>query len=40
MIRSELRNEFLRDRTDSNKKAYYKQRNICVKSKKQYYSNL
>ena len=40
MIRSELRNGFLRDRTDSNKKAYYKQRNICVKPKKQYYSNL
>ena len=41
MIRSKLRNKFLRNRNESNKKAYSKQRNTCVnilfKTKKQCY---
>ena len=44
MIRSKLTNKFLKDRTESDKIAYWKQRKICVntlrKTKKQYYSNL
>ena len=44
MIRSRLRNKFLRCRSDENKKAYNEQRNRCVKlvrsAKKAYYSNL
>ena len=44
MIRSKLRNAFLKEKTESNKKVYCKQRKICVsilhKSKKQYYLNL
>ena len=44
MIRSRLRNRFLRCRSDENKKAYNEQRNRCVKlvrsAKKAYYSNL
>ena len=44
MIRSKPRNKFLKDRTESNKGTYCKQRNICdnilCKTKKQYYSNL
>ena len=44
MTRSKLRNKFLKDRTESNKKAYCKQRYICVnilrKTKKKYYLNL
>ena len=44
MIKSKLRNKFLKDRTKKNKKAYRNKRNICVnilrKTKKQYYSNL
>ena len=30
MARSKQRNKFLQDRTKSNRKAYFKQRNICV----------
>ena len=41
MIRSKLRNNFLKDRTENNKEAYCKQRNTYVnnlrKTKKQYY---
>ena len=44
MIRSKLRNNFLKDRTENNKEAYCKQRNTYVnnlrKTKKQYYWNL
>ena len=44
MTRSRLRNNFLRCRSDENKKAYNEQRNRCVKlvrsAKKAYYSNL
>ena len=44
MTRSRLRNEFLRCRSDENKKAYNEQRNRCVKlvrsAKKVHYSNL
>ena len=44
MIRSILRNKFLRCRSDENKKAYNEQRNRCVKlfrsAKKAHYSNL
>ena len=43
-IRPKLRNKFLEEITESNKKAYCKQRNICVnilrKTKKQYYPKL
>ena len=39
MIRSKLTNKFFKDRTHSNKKAYCKQRNICVNIL-WYYSNL
>ena len=44
MIRSKLRDKFLKSRSESDKKAYSKQRNKCVrllrKTKKAYYSNL
>ena len=44
IIGSNKSNKFLKKRTESNKKAYSKQRNICVnilrKTKKHYYSNL
>ena len=44
MTRSRLRNEFLRCRSDENKKAYNEQRNRCVKlvriAKKADYRNL
>ena len=44
MKRTRLRNRFLKDRNDYNKREFSKQRNYCVslvrKSKKLYYSNL
>ena len=44
MIRSKLRNKFLKSRSLSDKKAYNKRRNACVsllrKTKKQHYSTL
>ena len=44
MHRTRLRNNFLRNRSDENKRKYSKQRNYCVsllrKTKKNYYSNL
>ena len=44
MVRSKLRKKFLKSRSESDKKAYNKQRNKCVsllrKTKKAYYSNL
>ena len=44
MTRSRLRNNFLRSRSEENKKAYKEQRNLCVKLlrnvKKSHYSNL
>ena len=44
MLRSKLRNKFLKDRSDVSRKAYNKQRNYCValfrKEKKKYYENL
>ena len=44
MNRTRLRNRFLRDRSDENRKKYSKQRNYCVtllrKTKRNYYSNL
>ena len=44
MVRSKLRKKFLKRRSESDKKAYNKQRNKCVsllrKTKKAYYSNL
>ena len=44
MHRTRLRNNFLRNRSDENKKKYSKQRNYCVsllrKTKKNYYNNL
>ena len=44
MVRSKLRKKFLRSRSESDKKAYNKQRNKCVsllrKTKKAFYSNL
>ena len=44
MTRTRLRNRFLKNRTEENKKKYTKQRNYCVsllrKVKNKYYSNL
>ena len=44
MVRSKLRNKFLKTRSVSDRKAYNRQRNACVKllrdSKKEYFSNL
>ena len=44
MKRSRLRNEFLRDRTETSRKEYKKQRNFCVnlfkKAKKNHFANL
>ena len=44
MVRTRLRNIFLKNRSEENKINYNKQRNLCVtllrKSKKQYYQNL
>ena len=44
MVRSKLRKKLLKSRSESDKKAYNKQRNKCVsllrKTKKAYYSNL
>ena len=43
-MHTRLRNNFLRNRSDENKRKYSKQRNYCVsllrKPKKNYYSNL
>ena len=43
MQRSKLRNIFLKDRTEENRKNYAKQWNLCVtlmrKSKKEFYGN-
>ena len=42
--RTRLRNKFLKNRTESNRVSYNKQRNFCVsllrKAKKDYYGNL
>ena len=44
MLRTKLRNKFLKNRSNENKKNYVKQRNHCVsllrKTKREYYSNL
>ena len=44
MTRTRLRNKFLKDRSEENKKKYSKQRNYCVsllrKSKSNYFGNL
>ena len=44
MHRTRLRNNFLRNRSDENKRKYSKQQNYCVsllrKTKKSYYNNL
>ena len=44
MLRTKLRNIFLKNRTDGNKNRYTKQKNFCVtllrKSKREYFSNL
>ena len=44
MIRSRLRNKFLRNKTPENRVAYNQQRNFCVslirKTKIEYFSNL
>ena len=44
MKRSELRNDFFKDRKDASQRGYRKQRNLCAtllrKAKKQYFSNL
>ena len=44
MTRTRLRNKFLKDRSEENKKKYSKQRNYCVsllrKSKSDYFGNL
>ena len=44
MVKSKLRKKFLKSRSESDKKAFNKQRNKCVsllrKTKKAYYSNL
>ena len=44
MLRTKLRNKFLKNRSNQNKKNYMKQRNHCVsllrKTKREYYSNL
>ena len=43
MKRSRLRNKFFRDRTETSKKEYKKQRNVCVnllkKAKKDHFAN-
>ena len=44
MTRTRLRNNFLKDRSEENKRKYSKQRNYCVsplgKSKSEYFGNL
>ena len=44
MVRSKLRNKFLKLKTEENRLAYAKQRNYCVKllqrKKRQYFENL
>ena len=44
MLRSQLRNKFIKKRSDSNNMAYKKQRNVCTtllrKAKREYYSKL
>ena len=44
MVRSKLRNKFLKSRSEGDRKAYNKQRNMCVKllkkTKRSYFSNL
>ena len=44
MIRSKLRNDFLKNKSEESRVKYTKQRNYCVsllrKTKKDYYSNL
>ena len=44
MVRTRLRNIFLKNRSEENKIIYNKQRNLCVtllkKSKREYYQNL
>ena len=44
MKRTRMRNKFLRERTETNRRAYNIQRNYCVsliqKTKRDYYSNL
>ena len=44
MVRSKLRNIFLRNKTEENRSNYSKQRNLCVtllrKSKREYFGNL
>ena len=44
MERTKIRNQFLKNRTDENKKRYTKQRNYCVsllrKTKTQYYGKV
>ena len=44
MLRTNLRNIFLKNRTEENKNRYTKQRNLCVtllrKSKREYFNNL
>ena len=44
MHRTRLRNNFLRNRSDENKRNYAKQRNYCIsllrKTEKNYYNNL
>ena len=44
MTKTRLRNKFLKDRSEENKKKYSKQRNYCVsllrKSKSDYFGNL
>ena len=44
MYRTRLQKDFLRNRSDENKRKYSKQRNYCVslsgKTKKNYYNNL
>ena len=44
MVRTRLRNTFLKNRSEENKINYNKQRNLCVtlsrKSKREYYQNL
>ena len=44
MVRSKLRNVFLKNKTEENRSNYSKQRNLCVtllrKSKRKYFGNL
>ena len=44
MNRTHLRNRYNNDKTDDNKKAFKKQRNLCVKllreAKREYYTNI